>query len=151
MEKWQDIPKSESALCQPLPAGAPSLPQAPPAPSKPPASAPLGPPGTAVVTRPLSSPGRRRLGPGPSAWLGKARPGVSAGTRLLPNPPPLVWVWAHPQARRWEGAAVRGWERHVDSDCDLSSGVESAGNQREMGLPVEGSPRVKTRGGTLAP
>lgn len=43
-------------------------------------------PGVAVVIPPPTPLGRRRLGPGRSAWLGKARPGVSAGTRLLPTP-----------------------------------------------------------------
>lgn len=151
MEKWQDIPKSESALCQPLPAGAPSLPQAPPAPSKPLSECAPRPSRHCRGNTASLFPRAKAAGSRPERMAREGAAGSFRWDPPSPQPPTPSRVWAHPQARRWEGAAVRGWERHVDSDCDLSSGVESAGNQREMGLPVEGSPRVKTRGGTLAP
>lgn len=74
-------------------------------------------PGVAVVTPPPTPLGRRLLGPGRSAWLGKPRPGVSAGTRLLPiyPPPPTSSLSLGPLAgpllgnRARDRVGARGW------------------------------------------
>lgn len=56
-----------------------------------PRASPDTPPTMVVAVTLLPSPPRQRwLCPGRSAWLGKARPRVSAESRLLPNPPPPV-------------------------------------------------------------
>lgn len=116
IEMWQNIPEKKRVSGRPLPARAPSPRPAPPAHSRPLRSASTDTPrGVAVVTLLPSPSGRRRQGPGWSAWLGKARPRVSAGTRLLPNPPPQSWDWAYPQALGWDPAEARGWARRSGS------------------------------------
>lgn len=88
IENCWNIPEKARGSGWRLLARDPSPRPAPPAHSRPlHGASPEPPPGVAVVTLLPSPPGRRRLYPGRSAWLGKARPGVSAGTRLLPNPP----------------------------------------------------------------
>lgn len=84
--------KSEPRAGRSLRATPPSGPRPRPSRAAPhPGASPDTPPTMVVAVTPLPSPPRQRwLCPGRSAWLGKARPGVSAETRLLPNPPTLV-------------------------------------------------------------